>query len=287
MSEIASATAASACSSRNPAKRPICRYFMQGNCRFGDDCTFSHDIGNQSDLEAKKSIPCYFFQQGNCRYGDYCHFSHDEVDNEKESWIGADDTDHSNLCSICFENIVSSGKRFGLLPDCEHTFCLDCLRTWRKQTKHEICDTTSKSPDPLKCPVCRAKIAFIIPSKDFLKGEAKERVITLYKTKVGKIPCKNFSGVVGSCNFGKDCFYAHLGPNGEDLKTVDYARKQSSRRRRRDDDAFDLQLIDRLMGRELMSIFSGRDYAMDDQFLPVGQNTYYDSDDSSDIDYPY
>jgi hypothetical protein len=121
-----------------------------------------------------------------------------------------------------------------------------------------------------------------------LKGEAKEKVTTLYIAKVAKIPCKNFSGVVGSCRFGKDCFYAHLSPDGVNLKPVDHARKKSSRRRRRDDDdPFDLQFIDSILVRELMNMIAARDYDMDDQFLPFGHYADYDSDDSWDSDSYY
>ena len=197
------------------------------------------------------------------------------------------EVDHSNLCNICLENVVSNGKRFGLFPSCEHTFCLDCVRTWRQQGRREDGEAVSNATEAMKCPVCRAKVDFIIPSKDFLTGEAKDRAIASYIAKVADIPCKNFSGVVGSCRFGKDCFYAHLGPDGEDLKPVDIERKSSSRRR----NSPDLDFIDRMMVRELqlMTILAGRQYESDDDSWRYGGPLDYpfDSDDSWDSDSYY
>lgn len=39
-------------------------------------------------------------------------------------------------CGICFEVVTEKAKRgehrFGILPNCNHIFCLSCIRTWRK-----------------------------------------------------------------------------------------------------------------------------------------------------------
>lgn len=37
-------------------------------------------------------------------------------------------------CGICFEIIIEKSKgekRFGILPNCNHIFCLECIRKWR------------------------------------------------------------------------------------------------------------------------------------------------------------
>ena len=46
-------------------------------------------------------------------------------------------------CGICMEVVMDKPKgeaRFGILPNCNHCFCLSCLRTWRqaKQFEHKI-----------------------------------------------------------------------------------------------------------------------------------------------------
>lgn len=38
-------------------------------------------------------------------------------------------------CGVCFEVVrEKSGraKRFGILPNCNHIFCLECIRKWRQ-----------------------------------------------------------------------------------------------------------------------------------------------------------
>eukprot|EP01028_Stygiella_incarcerata_P010159 TRINITY_DN512_c0_g1_i7.p1 TRINITY_DN512_c0_g1~~TRINITY_DN512_c0_g1_i7.p1 ORF type:complete len:342 (-),score=88.14 TRINITY_DN512_c0_g1_i7:77-1102(-) len=49
--------------------RPICSFFLRGQCKKGDDCPFRH--------EKRTKEPCKFFIAGTCRNGDDCPFSHD------------------------------------------------------------------------------------------------------------------------------------------------------------------------------------------------------------------
>lgn len=47
----------------------LCRKFLHNQCRFGDNCKFSHD---------RKAFPCRsMLQKGKCTKGDTCFFSHD------------------------------------------------------------------------------------------------------------------------------------------------------------------------------------------------------------------
>ena len=46
-------------------------------------------------------------------------------------------------------------------------------------------------------------------------------------------PCKFFTGSIGSCPFGPDCWYAHLSPNGEELKLVDFQKPKGRNTGRR------------------------------------------------------
>lgn len=43
-------------------------------------------------------------------------------------------------CGVCFEVIMektSSEQRFGILPNCNHCFCLGCIRKWRQARQFE------------------------------------------------------------------------------------------------------------------------------------------------------
>lgn len=67
-------------------------------------------------------------------------------------------------CGICLENIMekgvggnpaSSDKRFGILENCNHCFCLSCIRTWR-QNKSDVIQTQRYA--------CKADIASLFNS---------------------------------------------------------------------------------------------------------------------------
>jgi len=34
-------------------------------------------------------------------------------------------------CGICYKSILSQGRKFGIMASCNHTFCLDCIKTFR------------------------------------------------------------------------------------------------------------------------------------------------------------
>ncbi|CAN0449959.1 unnamed protein product, partial [Ascophyllum nodosum] len=209
-----------------------------GKCKFGASCTFSH--------EPQGRIPvCPFFQQrGSCRYGNSCKFLHhiptagvaESGAREQEESVGelrsggsrrtiaragvassapnqtsASSSDSGECCGICLENIPASGKRFGLL-NCDHAYCLECLRTWRKSEgpQKDISRT---------CPECRKVSFFLVPSKEHLKGRAKLKAIQAYKKGLSKFPCKYHKADRSAvCPFGVRCFYAHLDKNGRDVK---------------------------------------------------------------------
>lgn len=44
-------------------------------------------------------------------------------------------------CGVCFEVVVdknpASEQRFGILPNCNHCFCLACIRKWRQAKQFE------------------------------------------------------------------------------------------------------------------------------------------------------
>lgn len=80
-------------------------------------------------------------------------------------------------CGICLEVIMERGKRFGLmsrffyiiessasyfisLAECDHSFCLTCIRAWRSKSK----DATNASAMVKSCPTCRKESLFVIPS---------------------------------------------------------------------------------------------------------------------------
>ncbi|EER12691.1 makorin, putative [Perkinsus marinus ATCC 50983] len=107
------------------------------------------------------------------------------------------------VCAICDEDIVARGRRFGLLENCSHPFCLECIRRWRDQKGSQ--DRTNLR----LCPLCRVESFLITPSEVYLPdGPDKTEVIRGYKEALARIPCK-FVTAGEECPFGSSCYYKH------------------------------------------------------------------------------
>lgn len=68
---------------------------------------------------------CQNMRNGKCTIGDSCTKFHPVEEMED------DDPENEQKCNICLEGIKSRGRRFGLLDQCDHAFCLECIREWR------------------------------------------------------------------------------------------------------------------------------------------------------------
>ncbi|KAG3216915.1 hypothetical protein PC129_g12244 [Phytophthora cactorum] len=156
---------------------------------------------------------CTFFLQGLCRYGDTCFYSHslpERVESEEEMLAMGEEIRLSQdlECGICYEVILQKGERFGLLSGCNHSFCLTCLRNWRS-SENQPRQTVRQ------CPVCRVETKFIIPSGRMVtRPERKKILIDVYRKNLSGIPCRHFDEGRGTCPFGTSCFYAHRYPDG-------------------------------------------------------------------------
>lgn len=128
----------------------------------------------------------------------------------KQSIATAVAESQEKVCGICFEVIMEKStfqRRFGILPNCNHCFCLTCLRKWR-QAKFE--NNIIRA-----CPECRVTSDFICPSTYWVETEsAKEQLINNYKQALSRKDCKYFKKGNGSCPFGNKCFYLHALNNG-------------------------------------------------------------------------
>lgn len=112
-------------------------------------------------------------------------------------------------CGICLDVILDKKRaRFGLLDNCDHVFCLECIRTWRSSQNFE-------SKMVKACPECRTKSYFITPANYWPKDKQdKEDLIRAHKEKLKTIECRNFQRGEGTCSFGSKCFYLHLDKEG-------------------------------------------------------------------------
>ena len=125
----------------------VCRYWLNGNCIYGDKCWYAHHLTKQQEVTKQP-----FF---------------DEI---------------STTCCICQEDILKNHKRFGLmqskcrkevsLVDCNHLFCLECIRNWRYSNLGD--------PNVRRCPLCRATSFYVIPSNE-----------PIFDPEVKQITCRN------------------------------------------------------------------------------------------------
>jgi len=234
---------------------------------YGERCHFSHSFppGVTTVEEARKRIPCpYHLRGGGCRYGDACLLGHDVASASHSLSAGAtaiagagiagggdcakkrparggkgrggkdgggdrddEDEDDDRTCGICFEEVSKTEAGcFGLLSCCEHRFCLTCLRQWRRTRG-------ASSPEVVRsCPTCRKKSDYVVPSRRFVKGAEKERVVANFRSRMAVKSCDKFDGTMGSCPFGRECFYAHM-RGGVDVKARDRDPAEMARERAR------------------------------------------------------
>jgi E3 ubiquitin-protein ligase makorin len=87
------------------------------------------------------------------------------------------------------EKVLASGKKFGVLDGCDHTFCLECIRGWRSTY-----DKRAGKHHFRTCPICRRNSYLVIPSSKMIKsGPEKDELLDEYREVVSEIPCKHFN----------------------------------------------------------------------------------------------
>lgn len=115
-------------------------------------------------------------------------------------------------CGVCLEKVLEksdlSDRRFGILQNCNHAFCLKCLRDWR--TKHDQGSVVRT------CPICRTVSYFVVPSSIWVESpEEKALLIDDYRQNMTGIDCKYYRRGDGACPFGDSCFYRHQDKDGK------------------------------------------------------------------------
>lgn len=183
----------------------LCPYYEASGCCMMDGCPYEH--GELCELCGKFCLNPADPEQRR-QHNAECIKQH-ELDMEHSFAI---QRSKDKICGICLEVILEKPgreQRFGILPNCNHIFCLECIRTWRKAKNFE---------NKIKrgCPTCRVSSDFVCPSIVWVEGsDDKDKLINDYKKACNTTHCKHFQQGLGKCPFGNKCFYKHALPSGE------------------------------------------------------------------------
>eukprot|EP00002_Diphylleia_rotans_P017593 TRINITY_DN3412_c0_g1_i1.p1 TRINITY_DN3412_c0_g1~~TRINITY_DN3412_c0_g1_i1.p1 ORF type:complete len:968 (+),score=164.65 TRINITY_DN3412_c0_g1_i1:99-3002(+) len=173
------------------ATKTLCIFYINGNCRFGSSCRNIHgDVcdtchkpllyPNRPELNKVHQQECY-----------------ERFVTKQERYFTRE-----SKCCICHQRPFDLRRKFGLMNNCNHPFCLDCIRDHRGRS-----DSTGYSAKA--CPVCGVDSQFVVPSDRFVQNPSrKERYIESYRSKLSAIPCRYYESDQ-ACPFGASCFYAH------------------------------------------------------------------------------
>ncbi|OXB69348.1 hypothetical protein ASZ78_015748 [Callipepla squamata] len=186
-------------------KKQLCPYAAVGECRYGENCVYIHgDICDMCGLQVLHPIDAAQRSQ---------HIKSCIEAHEKDMELSfAVQRSKDMVCGICMEVVYEkanpSERRFGILSNCNHTYCLKCIRKWRSAKQFE-------SKIIKSCPECRITSNFVIPSEYWVEEkEEKQKLIQKYKEAMSNKPCRYFDEGRGSCPFGGNCFYKHAYPDG-------------------------------------------------------------------------
>ncbi|XP_043944418.1 E3 ubiquitin-protein ligase makorin-1 [Protopterus annectens] len=211
-------------------KKQLCPYATVGECRYGENCAYLHgDVCDLCGLQVLHPVDTAQRSQ----HIKLCIETH-----EKDMELSfAVQRSKDVICGICMEVVYEktnpSDRRFGILSNCSHTYCLKCIRKWRNAKHFE-------SKIIKSCPECRITSNFVIPSEYWVEDkEEKQKLIMKYKEAMSNKSCRYFDEGRGNCPFGGNCFYRHAYPDGrlqepqpQRRQTGTSARHRTTRRAR-------------------------------------------------------
>ncbi|KAG5202163.1 hypothetical protein JEQ12_003553 [Ovis aries] len=166
-------------------KKQLCPYAAVGECRYGENCAYLHgDACDMCGLQVLHPVDAAQRSQ---------HIKSCIEAHEKDMELSfAVQCSKDMVCGICMEVVYEkanpSERRFGILSNCSHTYCLKCIRKWRSAKQFE-------SKILKSCPECRITSNFVIPSEYWVEEkEEKQKLIQKYKEAMSNKACRIFTG---------------------------------------------------------------------------------------------
>ncbi|KDP43461.1 hypothetical protein JCGZ_16748 [Jatropha curcas] len=260
-----------------PEEQSLCSFAAAGSCPRGDKCPHIH--GDICPTCGKQCLHPFRPQERE---------EHLKTCEKKQKHLEALKHSQEIECSVCLDRVLSkptaAERKFGLLSECDHPFCISCIRNWRSSSPTSGMDVNTALR---ACPICRKLSYFVVPSVIWYSSkEEKQEIIDSYKSKLRSIDCKHFDFGNGNCPFGTSCFYKHTVKPGS--YTWKYHRPPPRRPRPRRSSVVDnmnafFDVFENLIEEDEFDIFDAEDYFDEDYmaFLLMQLN-FVSSDTSSD-----
>jgi len=201
------------------ANKPICKYFLKGHCNKDYDCKFNHvqhkrtEEGNNVKQEENKTIFNCILCKEQIEIKDmivdsYCNNCHINQCKELE-WIKKEINKlKETTCAICLEPIYKNNNHImnnnvicGIMSDCIHVFCIDCIKSWRNQSQNKNSKT---------CPLCRKQIRYIIHCNRYIYDDQRKQLFFEQQIKNAKNKSCKYWQQKEYCPFGIRCLYGHF-----------------------------------------------------------------------------
>lgn len=155
--------------------KSLCSFDAFGNCPHGENCLQTQ--GNKCPMCGKHCLHPFKPQERE---------EHLRSCEDKQKEAEALKLSQEIECSVCLERVLSkpveAERKFGILSECDHPFCVTCIRNWRSSAPSSGIDGNSAVRT---CPICRKLSYFVVPSSIwFTTKEQKQDIIDKYKARL-------------------------------------------------------------------------------------------------------
>ncbi|KAG8198985.1 hypothetical protein JTE90_001785 [Oedothorax gibbosus] len=163
----------------------------------------------------------YYWQYNNCGNKDLSYAAAlRQLANGKQASDNTRNSTSTPACELCTDvvskRIGFENRRFGILENCDHVFCLTCIRAYRhlalsqKLPKEDTdCKSCTEEPQPqtlVACPVCGADSGVVVSSWFQMAGpDSRTAYVVKFKEDMKTISCPWYRCGQGQCMYPEKC----------------------------------------------------------------------------------